>query len=37
MPVGYTSYFSVDLQPGNYAWISEPSAERGMIKEFTIN
>jgi hypothetical protein len=37
MPAGYTSYFSVDLQPGNYAWISEPSAERGMIKEFTIN
>ncbi len=37
MPVGYTSYFTVDLIPGKYAWISEPSASKGMIKEFSIN
>ncbi len=37
MPVGYTSYFTVDLKPGKYAWISEPSASKGMIKEFSIN
>ncbi|MGB8318657.1 MAG: hypothetical protein WCE54_11065 [Ignavibacteriaceae bacterium] len=37
MPAGYTSYFTINLEPGTYAWISEPSAERGMIKEFTIN
>lgn len=23
MPVGYTSYFTVNLEPGNYAWITE--------------
>lgn len=37
MSPGYTSYFTVELEPGNYAWISEPSAERGMIKEFSID
>jgi hypothetical protein len=37
MPVGYTSYFTLDLKPGNYAWISESSAAKGMIKNFTVN
>ncbi len=37
MPVGYTSYFTVNLEPGKYAWISEPYATKGMIKEFSIN
>jgi hypothetical protein len=36
MPVGYTSYFTVDLEPGNYAWISESSAAKGMVKMFTV-
>jgi hypothetical protein len=36
MPVGYTSYFTLDLKPGNYAWISESSAAKGMIKNFTV-
>jgi len=36
MPVGYTSYFSVNLEPGTYAWISESSASQGMVKMFTI-
>jgi len=36
MPVGYTSYFTLDLKPGNYAWISESSAAKGMINNFTV-
>lgn len=36
MPVGCTSYFTVNLEPGNYAWISESAADKGMIKKFTI-
>jgi hypothetical protein len=36
MPVGYTSYFTVNLKPGSYAFISESAAARGMIKRFTV-
>jgi hypothetical protein len=36
MPVGYTAYFTADLVPGNYAWISESSAAKGMVEMFTI-
>ncbi|HUP01960.1 MAG TPA: hypothetical protein VM737_10625 [Gemmatimonadota bacterium] len=36
VPVGHTTYFTVDLEPGRYAWISEASAERGMVKEVTV-
>lgn len=36
MPVGQTSYFTVDLEPGRYAWIAESSASRGMVEEFTV-
>jgi len=36
MPVGYTSYFTVELEPGNYAWISESSAAKGMVEMFTV-
>jgi hypothetical protein len=36
MPVGYTSYFTVNLDPGNYAWIAESSAARGMVELFTV-
>lgn len=37
MPVGYTSYVTVDLTPGRYAWIAESSADKGMVREFTID
>ncbi len=36
MPEGYTSYFTVNLEPGKYAWISETGANNGMIKKFSI-
>lgn len=36
MPVGFTSYFTVDLKPGNYAWIAESSASKGMVKFFKV-
>lgn len=36
MPVGYTAYFAVDFEPGRYLWISESTAEMGMLKEFTV-
>lgn len=36
MPVGHTSYFTVELTPGRYAWIAESSADKGMVREFTI-
>ena len=37
MPVGYTSYFDVDLMPGRYAWISESIADKKLLKTFTID
>jgi hypothetical protein len=38
MPAGSTGYFTVDLEPGKYAWISEvPDASaKGMLKEFEV-
>lgn len=38
MPVGSTGYFTIDLQPGRYALISEvPNArESGLYREFTV-
>lgn len=36
VPVGHTTYFTVELAPGRYAWVSEGYAERGMVQEFTI-
>ena len=36
MPVGYTAYFTADLVAGNYAWISESSAAKGMVEMFTV-
>lgn len=36
MPIGSTAYFTVFLDSGDYAWISESSAARGMIKRFSI-
>lgn len=36
MPMGYTSYITVDLEPGHYAWISQLTANQGLVKEFTV-
>jgi len=36
MPVGSTAYFTVDLTPGDYAFVAEPYAEQGMIKRFSV-
>lgn len=37
MPVGNTAYFSVDLEPGRYAWVAEQPADASMYKEFTVS
>ncbi|GMQ81782.1 MAG: hypothetical protein BMS9Abin05_1218 [Rhodothermia bacterium] len=38
MPAGSTAYFTVILEPGRYAWISEvPSPDtKGMLKTVTV-
>lgn len=38
MPAGNTEYFTVTLEPGRYAWISEVANpfEKGMLKVFTV-
>ena len=38
MPAGNTEYFTVTLEPGRYAWISEVANpfENGMLKVFTV-
>jgi len=36
MPAGYTAFFTVDLEPGRYAWIAESGAARGMVEEFAV-
>lgn len=36
MPVGMTGYFTAYLEPGDYAWIAESSAAKGMVKRFTV-
>jgi len=36
MPAGFTAFFTVDLDPGRYAWIAESGAAPGMVEEFTI-
>jgi len=33
---GLTSYITVDLEPGRYAWVSEGYGAQGMVREFTI-
>ncbi len=37
MPVGYTAYFTVDLKPGNYAFISESPFANKMFVKFTVD
>ena len=36
MPAGSTAYFTVDLEPGRYAWICHEHADRGMVEVFTV-
>lgn len=36
LQAGHTSYFTVSLEPGRYAWVSEGFAAQGMAEEFTI-
>jgi hypothetical protein len=36
MLAGYTGFFTVDLEPGRYAWIAESGAARGLVEEFTV-
>lgn len=36
VPVGHVSYFTIELEPGRYAWISEGYAQRGMVREFRV-
>lgn len=38
MPAGHTAYFTAELEPGRYAWISEvPNAQsKGMLKPFNV-
>lgn len=38
MPAGSTAYISIDLKPGNYAWIAEvpDPKSKNMLKTFTV-
>lgn len=36
MPTGETAYFTVNLEPGRYLFISEATAHLGMLHEFTV-
>lgn len=33
---GHVAYFTVELEPGRYAWISEGPDFRGIVQEFTV-
>lgn len=36
MAPGRTGYMTVELIPGDYAWVSEGYADRGMVETFTV-
>lgn len=36
MPVGATSYFTVNLEPGRYAWVSEATTAERLVEAFTV-
>lgn len=36
-PEGHTAYFTVQLEPGRYAWISESADVHEMAQEFTVD
>lgn len=37
MPAGNTAYVNVDLEPGDYAWISELYSDRGVVNTFSVD
>lgn len=39
MPAGNTAYITVNLEPGNYAWVAEvPNPkEKNMLKTFSVS
>ncbi len=36
VPAGQTRYFTVDLEPGRYAWVLYSSAAEDMVKQFSV-
>lgn len=36
MPKGNTAYFSVELEPGRYAWVTEQPVSKSMVREFNV-
>lgn len=36
MPPGNTAYFTVEFEPGRYAWVSGPANNRTMVREFVV-
>lgn len=36
MPEGETAYFTLDLTPGEYLWVSEVTGDQGIVAEFTV-
>jgi hypothetical protein len=36
MSAGGTSYVTLDVEPGRYAWVSETYGVRGMVHELTV-
>lgn len=36
MPRGDTAYFTVEIAPGRYAWVSGPAGSRPMAREFVV-
>lgn len=36
MPAGNTAYFTVNLVPGDYAWITEGPVGRGLVQRFQV-
>jgi hypothetical protein len=37
MPVGSTAYLTLHFEPGEYAWIAESGAAKGMVKRFRVD
>ena len=36
LPAGTTGYFTIEFEPGRYAWACHMHAEAGMVHEFTV-
>jgi hypothetical protein len=36
MPAGHTAYFTLDLEPGSYLFVSEYTGNMGVLKEVTV-